>query len=340
MSEKSKFILAGDIGGTKTNIGVFMLKEDRLVPVKVLSFVNADYRGIEDIISDSLSHEEDAKFRDSIAAASFGVAGPVEHNTSTLTNLGWEIDGSTIGERFKIKEVVLMNDLVATGWGLNLLDLDKDIFVLQEGDKREGNSAMISAGTGLGETILCWNGTVNVPFPSEGGHADFAPKSAIEIELLEGLIEKYGRASYERVLSGSGLVNIYEFIRDKRGIVESEELKKRFASEDSAQVIAGEAQSGGLEACREALDIFVSVYASEAGNLALRALSVNGIYIGGGIAPKIIEDLKTGAFMEAFRKKGRFTEFMSKVPVYVILNEAAPLMGAAGRAAAIVRQAG
>jgi glucokinase len=339
LSKEKKFILAGDIGGTKTNIGVFMFKELQLVPVKVLNFTNADYNGIEEVLSDALSGEEDAKFRDSIAVASFGVAGHVESNQVKLTNIGWDIDGKAIAEQFNIPEVMLMNDLVATGWGLSLLDFERDIFVLQEGEKLEGNGALISAGTGLGEASLLWNGKVHVPSPSEGGHGDFAPRSKIEVEFLEWLLDKYEHVSYERVLSGPGLVNIYEFIIEKKDVEESKEISERFISEDRAKVIAEEAHAGRSVACKEALDIFISVYASEAGNMILRTLGVNGLYIGGGIAPKILETLKEGAFIEAFRKKGRFTELMSKVPVYVILNEAAPLMGAAGRAAALIRQA-
>ncbi len=339
MSNRS-IILAGDIGGTKTNIGVFMFKDERLVPIKVLNFVNADYGGIEDIIEASLSHEDDAKFKDDIAAAAFGVAGPVEGKLCKITNLGWVIDADSIARRFKIKEVELMNDLVATGWGLSLLDFEKDIFVLQEGEKREGNAALISAGTGLGESALLWGGSIHVPTPSEGGHADFAPNSQIEIELMLELKETYGHASYERVLSGGGLVNLYEFLREKHGVDQSERLAERFASEDRSQVIADEALKGGDDMCKEALDIFISVYGREAGNLAIRTMSVNGLYIGGGIAPKILEAIKSGLFMESFRKKGRFEEFMSKVPVYVILNEAAPLMGAAGRAAVMVEMEG
>ena len=335
-----KFILAGDIGGTKTNIGVFMFKDERIVPVKILNFINDDYGGIEDIIEASLSYEDDAKFKDDIVAAAFGVAGPVEGKRCNITNLGWDIDGDSIAERFKIKEVELMNDLVATGWGLTLLDPEKDIFVLQAGEKREGNAALISAGTGLGESALLWGGTMHVPTPSEGGHADFAPGSQIEIELMLELEEKYSHASYERVLSGGGLVNLYEFLKEKHGADQSERLAQRFAAEDRSQVIADEALTGGDDLCKEALDIFVSVYGREAGNLAIRTMSVNGLYIGGGIAPKILEAIKSGSFMESFRKKGRFEEFMSKVPVYVILNEAAPLMGAAGRAAVLADHGG
>lgn len=339
-----EFILAGDIGGTKTNIGVFMFKDERLAPIKILNFANADYGGIEDIIEASLSHEDDTKFKDDIVAAAFGVAGPVEGRLCKITNLGWVIDADVIARRFKIKEVELMNDLVATGWGLSMLDFEKDIFVLQEGEKREGNAALISAGTGLGESALLWGGSMHVPTPSEGGHADFAPNNLIEIDLMLELKERYSHASYERVLSGGGLVNIYEFLKktqgEKEDSGEAERLARRFASEDRAQVIADEALTGGDKLCKEALDIFISVYGREAGNLAIRTMSVNGLYIGGGIAPKILPAIKSGLFMESFRKKGRFEEFMSKVPVYVILNEAAPLMGAVGRAAVLAGHGG
>ena len=264
----------------------------------------------------------------------------MEGKSCKITNLGWVIDAISIARRFMINEVEIMNDLVATGWGLSLLDFEKDIFVLQEGEKREGNAALISAGTGLGESQLLWSGSVHMPTASEGGHADFAPKSPLEIELMLALKARYGHASYERVLSGGGLVNLYEFLKEKHGTVEPKGLSERLASEDPAHVIADEALKGENEICKEALDIFISVYGSEAGNLAIRTMSVNGLYIGGGIAPKILSAIKSPLFMESFMNKGRFEEFMSKIPVYVILNEAAPLMGAAGRAAAMVEFAG
>ena len=293
-----------------------------------------------DIIEASLSHEDDAKFKERIVSAAFGVAGPVEGKRCMITNLGWDIDALEIAARFKIKEVEIMNDLVATGWGLSLLDFEKDIFVLQEGERREGNAALISAGTGLGESQLLWSGSVHIPTPSEGGHADFAPNTQQEIELMLSIKEKYSHASYERVLSGAGLVNIYGFLMENSTTEEPNRLSERFTCEDRAHVITDEALSGTDKVCIEALDIFVSVYGAEAGNLAIRSMSVGGLYIGGGIAPKILEAIKSGLFMESFKNKGRFEDFMSKVPVYVILNEAAPLMGAAGRAAAMAELAG
>ncbi len=178
-----------------------------------------------------------------------------------------------------------------------------------------------------------------MPTPSEGGHADFAPNSPLEIELMLSLKAKYGHASYERVLSGGGLVNIYDFLREKRGGDQPRRIVERFAIEEPAQVIADEALKDTDEICKESLEVFISVYGSEAGNLAIRTMSVSGLYIGGGIAPKILEAIKSGPFMESFKSKGRFEGFMSKVPVYVILNEAAPLMGAAGRAAAMAELA-
>jgi glucokinase len=223
----------------------------------------------------------------------------------------------------------LINDLEATAYGLFTLE-EKEVFVLHEGLKvAEANIGLIAAGTGLGESILFWDGRYHRPSASEGGHADFAPRTAREIDLLRYLIPRFGHVSYERVLSGPGLVNIYQFLKDEAGFSEPEWLAERITTEDPGAVISEVALAGEAEICVQALDLFASVYGAEAGNLALRAKALGGIYIGGGIAPKILKKLKDGTFMRSFLDKGRYSEFVSTIPVKVVLNEQAALQGAA-----------
>jgi glucokinase len=327
-AEESRKVLAGDVGGTKTDLGLFSVEGCRLRTVREERFINKDYKGPGDVIKEFLGSNSARE----IAAATLGVAAPVEGNKASLTNISWIIDGEDIKERFGIKKVELINDLVATGWGLPLLSTG-DLVVLQQGMPRKGNAALIAAGTGLGETILFWDGTTLTPSASEGGHTDFAPRDPIETGLLEFLIKRYGHVSYERVLSGTGLKNIYDFLKESKGLKESPGLNERFEKEDPASVISDEAEKGGDETCREALESFISIYGAEAGNLALKAMAVGGVYVGGGIAPKIIKPLKKGGFMEAFTFKGRFKGFLTNIPVYVILNARTALLGAAHHAA-------
>ncbi len=324
-------VLAGDIGGTKTYLGVFSVEGGVLKPVREKGFVNASYNGLEDILSGFLSPDE------AVEAACFGIACTVEGNRGVMTNLDWTVDGDAVASRFGFKRATLINDLVATAWGVGLLGKD-DLAVLQEGEPREGNAAVIAAGTGLGEAIIFWDGLRRIPSGSEGGHADFAPRSALQAELLDSLSRTYGHVSYERVLSGPGLEAIYSFLREKRGDVEPGHLNERFASEGRAPVIADEGVNRGDAVCVEALGVFVSVYGAEAANLALKSMPFSGLYVGGGIAPKILKALKDGRFIESFRDKGRFSGLLSRMPVYVILNDRAALLGAAHCAASGLAQ--
>lgn len=328
MAEGKGKILAGDMGGTKTDLGLFSVEGSRIRPVEEKKFINADYKGPLEVIEEFLGEVGG----EGIGAATFGVAAPVEGNRATLTNISWDIDGEEIKKRFAIDRVELINDLAATGWGLLVLS-PEDMVVLQEGRAREGNACLVAAGTGLGESILFWDGKAHVPSATEGGHTDFAPRDLVETGLLSFLVERYGHVSYERVLSGTGLKNIYDFFRQAVGQEESPGLAERFEKEDPASVISDEALKGGDETCLMALKQFISIYGAEAGNLALKALAVGGVYVGGGIAPKIIEPLKGGGFVEAFTDKGRFKEFLSNIPVYVILNARTALYGAAHHAA-------
>ena len=253
-----------------------------------------------------------------------------------LTNLPWTLDSRELAAGLDIEHVFLINDLEANGYGVAELSADQ-IYTLSEGDPSQiGNRALIAAGTGLGEGFLVWNGRTHIPYPSEGGHADYAPRNEDEIDLLRFLKQKYnGRVSYERVISGMGLTNIYEFLREVRGMEEPAWLAERMAAApDPNAVITEMALAAKSEICEKALDMFVSAYGAEAGNLALKVLSVGGLYVGGGIAPRILEKLKDGTFMKAFTDKGRLSQLLINMPVRVILEPRAALLGAASYAEA------
>jgi glucokinase len=321
-------ILAGDVGGTKTVVAVFESEAGKLVPVFQKKFDSRNYPGLEPIISEFLAGNPGPANR-----ACFGVAGPVVGGRSETPNLPWVLDERALASQLAIDVVSLINDLEATAYGLFTLD-EKEVFVLHEGAKvAEANIGLIAAGTGLGESILFWDGRYHRVSASEGGHGDFAARTEREIDLLRYLTPRFNHVSYERVLSGPGLVNIYQFLKDEAGFSEPQWLAERIATEDPGAVISEAALAGETEICVQALDLFVSVYGAEAGNLALRAKALGGIYVGGGIAPKILKKLEDGTFLRAFLDKGRYSEFVSTIPVKVILNEQAALQGAAYYAA-------
>jgi len=248
-----------------------------------------------------------------------------------LTNLPWTLDSRELSIGLGIQHVFLINDLEANGYGVAELSADQ-IYTLSEGDPGQtGNRALIAAGTGLGEGILAWNGRIHVPYPSEGGHTDYGPRNEDEIDLLRFLQQKYnGRVSYERVISGMGMTNIYEFLREVRGMEEPKWLAERIAAaHDPNSVITEMALSAKSEICEKAMDMFVSAYGAEAGNLALKVLSVGGLYVGGGIAPRILEKIKDGTFMKSFVDKGRLSQLLINMPVRIILESRAALLGAA-----------
>jgi glucokinase len=252
-----------------------------------------------------------------------------------LTNLPWTLDSRELARNLKIDYVFLINDLQANGYGIAELAADQ-IYTLSEGDSRQvGNRALLSAGTGLGEAFLVWDGRDYVPYPSEGGHSDYAPRNDDEIDLLRFLRRKYnGRISTERVVSGQGITNCYEFLREVRGLEEPAWLAEEMTQEDPNVAITEAALKAKSEICEKALDMFVSAYGAEAGNLALKVLSVGGLYVGGGIAPRILEKLKDGTFMKAFTDKGRLSQLLVNMPVRVILESRTALMGAAAYAEA------
>ncbi len=324
-------ILAGDVGGTKSNLGVFR-EDDLRSPLMEQTVHSRDFAGLEHIVADFLGRTPTVG---PITRACFGIAGPIVNEVAETPNLPWVIRAQTIREILRIDGVLLINDLVATGYGLLLLRPEELITLNAGTPPPYGNAALIAAGTGLGEATLHWNGVRYEPVASEGGHADFAPRNDLEIDLLKYLIQRFGHVSYERVLSGPGLFNIYSFLRDAGYAPEEPWLAERFREIDPSAAISQAALDGKSELCRRALDVFVSIYGAEAGNLALKAMAVSGIYVGGGIAPKIAAKLQDGDFMRAFTAKSRLAPLLQRVPVHVILNPHTALYGAASAAARI-----
>jgi len=317
-------ILAGDIGGTKTLLGLFRAEKDRPIPVREASFRSPNYPGLESVIREFLGDETA-----SVRTAGFGIAGPVFGGRSKTTNLPWTVDAERIRNQFKIPSVFLLNDLEATAYGTLHLS-DTDFHLINEGQPVPGgNRAVIAAGTGLGEAILFWNGLRYRPSASEGGHTDFAPRNSTETELREYLAKRSGHVSYERIVSGPGLVNIFQFMRETGRAEVPGWLSEKMAVEDPAAMITEAALSGRSEICVQTIDLFVSVYGAEAGNLALKALATGGVYLGGGITTKVLKKLSDGAFLKAFTDKGRYAEMLGRIPVRIILNQKTGLLGAA-----------
>jgi glucokinase len=321
-------ILAGDVGGTKVHLALFDFIDGKLKQNRDQQYPAKEYSGLEEIVKEFLA-------ADKVSAACFGVPGPVRDGRLRLTNLPWTLDSRELAADLVIEHVFLINDLEANGYGLAELN-DGQIFTLNQGDARQiGNRGLISAGTGLGECYLVWNGHQHIPYPSEGGHADYAPRNEDEIDLLRYLKQKYNdRISVERVVSGPGLSNVYGFLREVRGMEEPAWLRERLAAEDPNAVITELAQAARSEICEKTVDLFVSAYGAEAGNSALKFLSVGGLYVGGGIAPRMIEKLKDGTFMKAFTDKGRMSQLLVNMPVRIILESRAALLGAAAYAEA------
>jgi glucokinase len=330
--QKPQMILAGDIGGTKARLGLFRVTDGRCQLRLEETFLSKNYPKLEAILRDFLKDQK------GIGAACFGMAGPVIEDRVTATNLPWHLDRRSLQRELSLEKVALINDLVANAYGIAVLKKN-EFEVLNPGKKMNGNAALISAGTGLGEAILFWDGKRYVPFPSEGGHAEFAPRNPLEMELLEYLFGIFNHVSYEHILSGEGLFRIYQFLRDiKRNGREPEWLSKRMTQEDPAQVISETARRKGNRLCVAAIDMFTSVYGAAAGNLALQVMAVGGVYVGGGIAPRIIWKLKEGTFMRAFRDKGGLSDLVARIPVKVIMNDGAALLGAASHALDLLKR--
>ncbi|MGH2607446.1 MAG: glucokinase [Tepidiformaceae bacterium] len=317
-------ILAGDVGGTKTVVALFKEAEGALRLVRDMTLPSREFAGLGPIIR----HFLETGPRPKIDAACFGVAGAVIDGRCEATNLPWALDKQTLLDTIPTPRVMLLNDLEAAAWGLMELP-PGDLMTLQAGLPRTGNMALIAAGTGLGEALIVCDGMRRIVVASEGGHADFAPRTELESELLAYLRGEFGHVSYERVLSGPGLFNIYRFLRERSGVAEPQWLKERMDRQGSSATISEVALAGEHPLCVEALDLFAGIYGAEAGNLALKALAVGGVYVGGGIAPKIRAKLADGTFLAAFHDKGRFARLMESIPVRLALDPRAPLLGAA-----------
>ncbi len=323
-SMEKAFVLAGDIGGTKTNLGLFLKGKERPVPKVIETFSSQNAPDLEHIIRQFLETH-----KMSVTHACFGVAGPVEIGKSKTTNLPWNISEDRIKKEFNFHRVKLVNDLTATAMAIPLLNQDQFFPLNQAGSIKDRNLALIAPGTGLGKAMLIYQNGRYLPVPSEGGHADFAPNSEAETELWRYLNQHYGHVSIERVVSGSGLVNIYNWLKDSGHLNEPIWLKQKLKEMDPAKVITEAALGSKDPVCIEAMDMFVSIFGAVAGNLALTGITTGGVYLGGGISPKILSKLKEDTFIEAFTNKGRFKRVLEKISVKVVLNDKAALIGAA-----------
>jgi len=322
-------ILGGDVGGTKCNLALFDERSGGLVERTAKRFPSRDYSKFEDVVTEfvgSVAEPAGAK----VTAAGFGVAGPVVDGAVTATNLPWRVDSRTLASLLGLPRISLVNDLEANAYGIHSLG-PSDFEVLNPGAAgARGMQAVIAAGTGLGEAGLFWDGKSHQPFSSEGGHADLAPSTEVEDALVVYLRKRFGgHVSWERVLSGPGLHNLFEFLRDTRRASVEAWLAEAMEKDDPSAVISRTALEGKSPICVQALDLFVSLYGSEAGNLTLRYLAVGGVFVGGGIAPKILPKMRSGTFLEAFFSKGRLRPLLERVPVRVILNDNTALFGAA-----------
>lgn len=319
-------ILAGDIGATHSRLAAFETEGNRLQCAVEKIYSSGDHKGLAEIVADFTKTEGIPA-----QSACFGVAGPVRGGRSRISNLPWIIDSRELAAQLKLRTVGLINDLEAFAYGIDVLE-SKDFVTLSEGsNEAAGNTAVVSAGTGLGEAGLYWDGFRHHPFACEGGHTEFAPKNAIEIELLQYLMKKYQNqhVSYERILSGPGIKNIYDFLRDTSKEEEPTWLKDQLAdAPDAPAVISQLALTNKAAICERTLSIFVSVFGSEAGNCALKFMATGGIFVA-GIAGKIVSKMREETFMDAFLDKGRMRTLLQEIPVKIVLNDDSGLIGAA-----------
>lgn len=327
-------ILAGDVGGTKVHLSLYNFEEGRLRPLRDEKFPAAHFACLDDVVKEFL---KDPGEKAEIVAACFGCPGPVRDGRLKLTNLPWTLDEKLLQQSLGIRHISLINDLEANGYGIPEL-APESIYTLHTGDAAGvGHRGLVSAGTGLGEALLIWNAKLrtHLPIPSEGGHCDFAPRNEREIALLNYLRRTLqGRVSFERVVSGIGIKNLYAFLRDDQKLPEPQWLRERMENEDPNKVIGECGEDGSSEICFETLKMFASAFGAEAGNVALKVLAMGGIYLGGGIAPKVLKTLESGGFVSAFLDKGRLSPLLQSVPVRVILDDTCALLGAAAYAEA------
>jgi glucokinase len=321
-------ILAGDIGGTNSRLASFEVTQGRVQSIVEETFPSRESASLDDIV-----HTFVSTHNLHITHACFGIAGPIHHGRSEAINLAWVVDAQRLAQQLGLPVVRLINDLEANAYGIAAL-APADFVSLNEGTtEAAGNAAVIAAGTGLGEAGLYWDSKQHWPFASEGGHASFAPDNALQVELLQYLQQRFTHVSWERVLSGMGLYNIYTFLRDTQRGVEPPWLTEELQQGDRPAAIGRAALAGTCELCAQTLDLFVQLYGAEAGNLALKVMATAGVFVGGGIAPRIINKLKESTFIRAFCAKGRLRPILEAMPIRVIMNDKTALYGAARCAA-------
>ena len=317
-------VLAGDVGGTKTRLAVFDVQGTCLDTVTEHSYPSGSYNRLENIVQEFLGGT-----RSDCRHACFGIAGPVQRGRVQTTNLPWIVEEQALADLFGFERVALINDLEANAWGIDALRED-DFYLVNAGTPdAEGNACIVSAGTGLGEAGLYWDGQRHWPFACEGGHVDFSPSTDLEIALLEYLRERLGHVSWERVVSGMGLVNVHDFLRAHRRVATPSWLREEMSTGDAAAAISRAAMDDRDALCVEAMDLFIHLYGVEAGNHALKIMATGGVYLGGGIAPKNLERFKGPGFMQGFLDKGRMQPLLETMPVKIILNDRTALFGPA-----------
>ena len=317
-------ILAGDIGGTNARLAYYKPEGGKFVSVREQVFPSRQYRGLDEIV---VKFVADSGIRPDIAC--FGVAGPVRQGRVEASNLPWIVDSAKLRQELQLDTVFLLNDLAAQAWGIRCLGDDDMVALNKVKATAVGNQAVVAAGTGLGEAGLFWDGHRHLVFACEGGHCDFAPRNELEIELLRYLHVRFGHVSYERIVSGPGLVNVFLFLRDTHRGDEPKWLRDEMLAGDPAAAISRAAISGKSATAEQALDLWISIYGAEAGNMALKVLATGGVYLGGGIAPRILAKLAGPLFMQAFLGKGRMQPLLEVIPVRVITNGSTGLLGAA-----------
>ncbi len=321
---EEEYILAGDVGGTKTSLGIFSFGKRRPLFKSFKNYPSNNYKGLEEIVEIFLS-ENPYK----VKKACIGVAGPVEDGICKTTNFPWIIDASKIKRIFRMQRVRLVNDLNAMACSVPLLSKSEIYAINPVRPEKNGNISLIAPGTGLGQALLVYSKNGYIPVPSEGGHVDFAPNNVEEAGLLINLWEQYEHVSIERIISGIGILNIYNYLKDTRKYNEPQWLAKKIKTEDPAKTINELAREKGQKLCLSTIDIFLSILGAAAGNLALTGLTKGGVYIGGGIPPRLLWRIKDKNFMNSFTNKGRFKGLMEKIPVNIILLDNAALLGAA-----------
>lgn len=322
-------ILAGDIGGTNARLALFEVSGGNVNLVSTSTFPSRKYSGLDRIV---IEFVEAAKVHPD--AACFGVAGPVSNGRVETTNLPWVVESKRLADELKIVRALLINDLEATAWGVPALGANDLVALNQVKGNPVGTQAVIAAGTGLGEAAMYWDGTQYHPLACEGGHSDFAPRDDLEIDLFRYLHKRYGHVSNERILSGPGLVNVFHFLRDTGRGTEPKWLTDEMQNSDPAAAIGRAGLAGDSPMAEQALGIFVSVYGAEAGNLALKTKATGGVFVAGGIAPKLLPKLAGPLFMHSFVSKGRMQSLLEAIPVKVVVNDQTALIGAACCAAA------